>query len=68
MSKLSFKGFCIEFYSEYKGMRSNEVYDLFEKAGVLKLLDEDYEDLHGFGMEYLVRFIDEYLEGNAFGK
>ncbi|MDO8549481.1 MAG: DUF3791 domain-containing protein [Ignavibacteria bacterium] len=65
MSKLSFKSFCIEFYSEYKGMRSDEVFELFEKEGVLKLLDEDYEDLHGFGMEYLVRFIDEYLEGKA---
>ena len=46
-------------------MRSNEVYDLFKKEGVLELLDESYEDLHGFGMEYLVRFIDEYLEGKA---
>ena len=46
-------------------MKSNEVYTLFEKEGVLKLLDDDYEDLHGFGMEYLVRFIDEYLEGKA---
>lgn len=62
MSRLSFKSFCIEFYSEYKDMRSDEVYELFEKKGVLELLDENYEDLHGFGMEYLVRFIDEYLE------
>lgn len=65
MSKLSFKSFCIEFYSEYKGMRSDEVYKLFEKEGVLTLLDEDYEDLHSFGMEYLVRFVDEYLERKA---
>lgn len=62
MSRLSFKSFCIEFYSDYKGMRSNEVYGLFEKEGVIELLDEEYDDLHGFGMEYLVRFIDEYLE------
>lgn len=65
MSKLSFKSFCIEFYSDYKGIRSDEVFKLFEKAGVIAMLDDDYEDLHGFGMEYLVRFIDEYLERKA---
>lgn len=61
MSKLSFKGFCIEFYSNYKGISSDEVYKLFKEQGVLKLLDDDYEDLHGMGMEYLMEFIDEYL-------
>ena len=61
MSKLSFKGFCIEFYSNYKGISSDEVYKLFKKQGVLQLLDDDYEDLHGMGMEYLMEFIDSYL-------
>ena len=60
MSILSFKAFCIEFYSEYKGMKSNEVYSLFERDGVLDLLEKEYEDLHGMGMEYLMNFIDEY--------
>ena len=65
MSVLSFKAFCIEFYSEYKGMHSNEVYSIFERAGVLDLLEKEYEDLHGMGMEYLMKFIDEYLGDKA---
>lgn len=61
MGKLSFKAFCIEFYSHHIKKRSDEVYDLFEREGVLKILDEDYEDLHGMSMEYMMQFIDEYL-------
>lgn len=63
MSKLSFQTFCIEFYSHHIQKKSNEVYELFEKNGVLKILDEEYEDLHGMGMEYMLQFIDEYLDG-----
>lgn len=63
MSKLSFKSFCIEYYSQHIGWPSNEVYVLFKKEGLLNLLDSDYEDLHGMGMEYLMQFFDEYLGG-----
>lgn len=63
MSKLSFKAFCIEYYSKHIGKPSNEVYILFEKEGLLELLDSDYEDLHGMGMEYLMQFFDEYIGG-----
>ena len=63
MSKLSFQTFCIEFYSYHIKKSSDEVYKLFEQNGVLRLLDEDYEDLHGMGMEYMIQFIDEYFEG-----
>lgn len=61
MSKLSFKTFCIEYYSHHIGKPSNEVFSLFEKEGVSDLLDDEYDDLHGMGMEYLMQFIDEYL-------
>lgn len=61
MGKLSFKTFCIEFYSYHIKKSSDEVYDLFEREGVLKILDEDYADLHGMSMEYMMQFIDEYL-------
>lgn len=61
MSKLSFKTFCIEFYSHHIQKSSDEVYKLFEKEGVLELLDRDYEDLHGMSMEYMMQFIDDYL-------
>ena len=65
MSVLSFKVFCIELYAEHKGMNSADVYDLFERRGLLDLLDTDYEDLHGMSMEYLMQFFDGYLGGEA---
>lgn len=61
MSKLSFQTFCIEFYSHHIQRNSNDVFSLFEREGVLDLLDREYEDLHGMGMEYMMQFIDEYL-------
>lgn len=63
LSKLSFITFCIEFYSNHINKPSNEVYLLFKNEGVLDLLENDYEDLHGMGMEYLMQFIDDYLAG-----
>lgn len=38
---------------------------MFDKEGLLTLLDDDYEDLHGMGMEAMMQFIDEYLKGGA---
>jgi len=65
MSKLSFKLFCIEKYADYKNMPGNKVFALFEKEGVLKMLERDYDLLHGFGFEYIVRDIDRYLGGKS---
>jgi len=65
MSKLSFKAFCIEKYADYKSIPSNAVFKLFEKKGVLEMLDRDYDILHGFGFEYIVRDIDEFLGGEG---
>lgn len=65
MSRTSFKTFCIEYYSEHISKPSDEVYQLFKTEHVLELLDNDYEDLHGMGMEYLMQFIDEYLRRDA---
>ena len=62
MSRLSFKAFCIEKYADYKSIPSNEVYTLFEENGVLDMLNRDYEILHGFGFEYLVRDIEKFIE------
>lgn len=64
MSRTSFKSFCIEFYSEHIKRPGTEVYQLFFNSGLLELLDQDYEDLHGMSMEYLMQFFDEYLEGD----
>ena len=61
MSKTSFKVFCVEFYANHTGKTGPEVYDLFAKSGLLKELDDDYEDLHGMGMEALMQLFDNYL-------
>lgn len=63
MSKLSFKVFCIEMYARDKSMSGSEVYKLFEKEGVLEMLDRDYDVLHGFGFEYIVHDIDQFIGG-----
>ncbi len=62
MSLLSFKTFCIEQYADYKNVRSNEIYKIFKDSGLLNILSEDYEDLHGMGIEWLIDFFDKYLE------
>ena len=63
MSAISFVSFCVENYADYIDQPSNEVYALFKKEGLLDMLREDYGDLHGMGMEYMVRFCDDYLKG-----
>ena len=67
MSRLSFKTFCVEFYAKHIDKTGPEVYALFDKSGLLKELDDDYEDLHGMGMEALMQLFDEYL-GKAVAK
>lgn len=61
MSKLSFKAFCIEYYAEHTKQSSAKIYEIFKDTGLLDLLDCDYGDLHGMGMEYLMQFFDAYL-------
>ena len=62
MSKLSFKLFCIEKYADKKRIPGHEVYQLFESHGILKMLDEDYEVLHGHGFDYVLYDIEKILE------
>ena len=61
MSKLSFISFCIEHYAQHTHKSSDEVYELFKTEKVLDLLRDDYDDLHGMSMEYMMQMIDEYL-------
>ena len=63
MSQLSFIATCIEHYAAYVNKPSNEVYSLFRDSGLLDMLKDDYEDLHGMGIEYMVNFCDQYLNG-----
>ncbi|MCL2282665.1 MAG: DUF3791 domain-containing protein [Fibromonadales bacterium] len=62
MSKFSFKLFCIEKYADKKAIPSNDVYKLFERSGILQMLDEDYEILHGHGFDYVLCDIEKILE------
>ena len=48
-------------YAKHTNKSSNEVYELFKQENVHDLLENDYDDLHGMSMEYIIRFIDEYL-------
>ena len=61
MSKTSFIAFCVEFYANHTGKTGPEVYAEFEKSGLLDELYNDYQDLHGLGMEALMQMFDEYL-------
>jgi len=61
MSKTSFKAFCVEYYANHTGKTGPEVYDEFERSGLLNELENDYEDLHGMGMESLMQLFDERL-------
>ena len=65
MSRLSFKLFCIEKYADYKSILSNEVYALFEKNGIIQMLDDDYDLLHGHGFEYINQDIERILENGG---
>lgn len=65
MSKTSFKTFCVEFYANHTDRTGPEVYDEFKRSGLLKELDDGYEDLHGMGMEALMQMFDEYLGKEA---
>lgn len=65
MSRLSFKTFCIEYYAAHTNCPSTDIYALFAREGLLDLLDNDYEDLHGMSWEYLMQFFDDYLKGGA---
>ena len=61
MNKLSFITFCVEYYAKHINKTSDEVYKYFKQEKVLEFLINDYDDLHGMGMEYLMQMIDEFL-------
>jgi hypothetical protein len=63
MSQLSFKTWCIELYADHKSMPGHEVYALFEEKGVLQMLDEDYDLIHGLGFPFVIHEIEQFLAG-----
>ncbi|MCC8137978.1 MAG: DUF3791 domain-containing protein [Clostridiales bacterium] len=64
MSKISFVSFCVEYYADYMNQPGEKVYELFKREKVLDMLRDDYEDLHGMSMEYMMQFIEQYLGGD----
>lgn len=54
--------FCMEIYKAEKNISGKEVYELFEKYGVLKYLQDGYDMLHTQGNSWLINDIDKFLE------
>lgn len=61
MSKSTFIPYCIEQYAEHVNQPGYKIYNIFKQEKLLDLLRDDYEDLHGMGIEYLINMFDEYL-------
>lgn len=63
---LEFVVFCVEYYKERKSMSGKEVYDLFDKYGVIDYLESGYDVLHTQGKEWLMNGIDLFLKNNGY--
>jgi len=62
MSRLSFKTFCIELYADKKSITGGEAFAIFNVIDILKMLDEDYDVLHGHGFDYKPHDIEQIIE------
>lgn len=60
--------FCIEVFKEHKGLTGKEVYNIFEKYGVLEYLREGYDVLHTQGDAWLMNDIDDFLKIRGYKK
>lgn len=54
--------FCIEVYKSKNDLTGKEVYDIFDKYGVLKYLHDGYDVLHTQGDAWLMNDINEFLK------
>ncbi len=54
--------FCIENFKEKSKFTGKEVYDIFEKYGVLKYLHDGYDVLHTQGDAWIANDIEEFLK------
>ena len=59
--RAQFVSFCIEQYAKAKGLRGEQVLDLFTKYGLTEYLSEFYEPLHTQGRQWLIEEIDEFI-------
>ena len=53
----------IENYADHINESSDKAYELLENNGLLASFYDDYEDMHGFGFEYINNYLDEFLKG-----
>ena len=59
---VAFKAWCLEQYKNERRMNGVDTFMLFKEYGVLDYLDKFYDSLHSFGMQYIVREIDEFID------
>ena len=54
---------CVEQYAKFSGLDSASAYRLLDKAGLLRELEVDYEDLHGMSTQYLNEYFSSSIAG-----
>ena len=54
--------FCIECYKISKNLTGREIYELFDKYGVIEYLKEGYDVLHTQGDKWIINDIDEFIK------
>lgn len=62
----SFIVLCIESYASYLNKTTDVVFEKMQKAGLIDLLYDDYEDLHGTSNEYINDYFDKFLLGEHY--
>ena len=55
---------CVEQYAASMNKDSGDIYPILLDSGVISDLEEDYEDLHGMSMTYLLDYISGILRRN----
>ena len=58
---LEFISFCIEMYAVRNSISGREVYDRFNRFGVLEYLQGNYEPLHTQGFGYILSNVDSFI-------
>jgi hypothetical protein len=59
--EIKFMAYCIEIYKSAKKMTGKEVFNLFEKYGVLDYILDCFGALHTTGAQYTIEDIDEFI-------
>ena len=55
---------CVEQYASSVNSDSKTIYDILNKAGVIKELTDDYEDMHGMSTYSINEYIKARIKGN----